>query len=380
MAIRPAVLFALVALTVSCRPGGSSPGAPPEIPGPEEVRTFLSRVGEAAAAADESALRGFFEGGASYPDEDFAMLRSSQFWLLRPARRVKRLGPDAFQIDFLPEQPPAREGPVTMSVRVTVPVRRGKDGQFRVLARKEAERLAKVPVPEDPEGEVVALDYPDEGGLGRTAGTHYATEMWAEARGQDVGLSFRFDPPLTAPGLSADRPVKDRFHSGEEIQLEIWFDADASAATGFRMDELYRRMQELEKGAYPHRAQEIQRWQGLGVEKRLALDGKKFVQADGVRAWAMRATLRDVAPEIVQEGMLSLGGDVVYEKTLADPEIAIEDDVFTLTVPAALLPMTAGGAYRVMLQNNGGSGVLLKPRKGIVRAAAGPSSSKRGEP
>jgi hypothetical protein len=339
------------------------------------VRSFLSKVGEAAATADESALRGFLEGGSSYPNEDFAMLRSTEFWKLRPASRVKRLGPDAFHITFLPEQPPAREGAITVSVRVTVPVRRGKDGQLRVLSRKETERLAKLPVPEDPEGEVVALEHPEEGALGRDAGTHYATELWAEAHGDQVRLSLRFDPPLTRPGLRADLPVKDTFHSGEEIQLEISFDADASAATGFRMDELYRRMQEIERGADSGRAQQIQQWQDFGVDKSLALDGKKFVQSDGARAWGLRATLRNVAPEIVQAGMLRHSGEVVFEKTLADPEIKIEDDVLTLTVPAALLPMRAGGAYRVMLHNNGGRGVLLKARKGIVRAEAGPSSS-----
>jgi hypothetical protein len=372
-----AVSVGLAAITVSCTAATSPQGPPPEIPNAEEVRSFLSKVGAAAATADESALRGFLEGGSSYPSEEFAMLRSTEFWKLRPASRVRRLGPDAFHITFLPEQPPAREGAVTVSVRVTVPVRRGKDGQLRVLSRKETERLGKLPVPEDPEGEVIALDYPDEGALDRDAGRHYATELWADAHGDQVRLSLRFDPPLTRPGLRSDLPVKDTFHSGEEIQVEISFDADASAATGFRMDDLYRRMQEIEKGADHGRAQEIQQWQDFGVDKRLALDGKKFVQSDGARAWGLRATLRTVAPEIVQAGMLRHGGEVVFEKTLGDPEIRMEGDLLRVTVPAALLPMRAGGAYRVMLHNNGGRGVLLKARRGIVRAEAGPSSSAR---
>lgn len=370
-----AVSIALVAFTVSCTAAPSPQGPPPGIPNAEEVRSFLAKVGQAAATADERALRGFLEGGSSYPSEDLAMLRSTEFWKLRPVARVRRLGPDAFHLTFLPEQPPAREGAITVSVRARVAVRRGKDGQLRVLSRKETERLAKLPVPEDPEGEVVALDYPDEGALGREAGTHYATELWAEANRDQVRLSLRFDPPLTRPGLRADLPVKDTFHSGEEIRVEISFDADASAATGFRMDELYRRMQEIEKGADHGRAQQIQQWQGLGVDKSLALDGKKFVQSDGARAWGLRATLRTVAAEIAQAGMIRHSGQVVFEKTLADPEIKLEGDVLALTVPAALLPMRAGGAYRFMLQNNGGSGVLLKARKGIVRAEAGASSS-----
>ena len=90
----------------------------------------------------------------------------------------------------------------------------------------------------------------------------------------------------------------------------------------------------------------------------------------------MRAILKNVAPEIVQAGMTRDGGKVVFEKTLADPEMKVEGDVLTLTVPAALLPMRAGGDYRVMLHNNGGRGALLKARKGIVRAEAGPPFSR----
>jgi hypothetical protein len=358
------ITLALTALTLSC--AASSSQAPPE-PNAEEVRSFLSKVGAAAASGDETALRAFFEGGSSYPKEDLAMLRSVEFWKLRPARRVKRLGSDAFHINFLPEQPPVRDGAVTMSVRVTVPVRRGRDGQLRVLTRKETERLAKLPVPEDPEGEVVALEHPEEGSLGRAAGTHYATELWADVRGAQVRLSFRFEPPLTGPQLRTDVPLKADFMFGEEVQLKIDFDADANGATGFRMEDHYRRMQEVEKGGNASRPQEIELWKDFGLDKRLTLDGRKQVQGDGTRAWALRATVRSVAPEIVQAGMTRDHGEVVFEKTLGDPEIEVEGDVLTFTVPAALLPMRAGSAYRVMFHENGGRGVILRPQKGFVR-------------
>jgi hypothetical protein len=360
------VFLALATLALSCTAATSSQKAPPDIPSAEEVRTFLSNVGQ-AATGNEKDLRRFFEGGSSYPQEDFAMVTSSEFWKLRPAARVKRLGPDAFHISFLPEQPPAQAGAMTVSVRVTLPVRRGKDGQLRVLSRTETERLEKLPVPEEPPGEVVALEYPDEGSFGRDAGSHYATELWAEAQGDQVRLSLRFDPTLTRPGLRADLPIKETFYSGEEMRLEVSFDADANGGTGFRMDDLYRRMQEIEKGVDYGRPQLIEQWQGLGVDKRLSLEGKKFVQSDGTRAWAVRATLRNVAPEAAGAGMIRDGGEVVFEKTLADREVKVDDDVLTLTIPAALLPMRAGGAYRFMLHNNGGSGVLLKARQGMVR-------------
>lgn len=366
MRARNVVWPLLAATAVACQaPRSASPPAPPSA---EEVRSFLSEV--AAASADESRLRRFFEDGASYPADDFAILRSSEFWKLRPTSRVKRLGPDAFRINFLPAQAPQRQGPLTVNTRITVPVRRGRDGQLRILSRKETERLAKLPVPEDPDGEVVALDYPDEGSLGRQPGTHYATELRAAVQGDSVRLTVRFDPPLTSPDLTADRPVKEDVGLGDEIRVEIAFDADASAATGFRMDEFYRRLDEVEKGTYG-RAQQVQQWQDFGVDKRLVLKGTKFVQRDGVRAWGLHAALSDEAPESAGDGAIRHNRVVVFEKTLADPEVEAEDDLLTLTVPAALLPMKVAASYRVMLQNNGGQAPRQRAQRGTV---TGPSS------
>jgi hypothetical protein len=364
---RNAVVLLLAVATVTCK-GARSASHPPAAPGPDEVKSFLSKV--AAASADEGELRKFFEGGGSYPANDLAMIKSTEFWTLRPAPRVKRLGPDAFQINFVPSEAPQTGGAVSVSWRVTLPVRRGKDGQLRVLSRKETERLQKLPVPEEPQGETLALDYPDEGSLGRQAGTHYATELRATVQGDTVRLSLRFDPPLTGPGLTTVRPVKADFGLGDEIRLEIAIDADANAATGFRMDEAYRRIHEAEKGVHD-RTMEIKAWQGFGLDKLLILEGKKFVQGDGVRAWGLRATLSNEAHESAGVGMVRYNREVVLEKTLADPEIEVRDDLLTLTVPAALLPMKAGASYRVMLQNNGGYAREKKARSATVAGASG---------
>lgn len=336
-ALRPgiAVALALAAATVSCK-GARSPAPPASLPTADEVKSFLAKV--AAASSEEGELRRFFEGGASYPADDFATVRSTEFWRLRPASRVKRLGPDAFSIGFAPAQPPESHGALTVSWRVTLPVRRGRDGQLRVLSRQEAERLATLPVPEEPPGEVVLLDCPEEGSFGRQPGKHYATELRATVQGDTVGLALRFEPPLAGPGLATDRPVKEDFGLGDEVSVEIALDADASGATGF--------------------------------DKSLAVAGKKFVQGDDVQAWGLRVTLRNVAREAAGPGAVRDRGEVVLEKTLSDPEVEVEEDRLTLTVPAALLPMKAGTAYRVMLQGNSGHGLKLKEGRGIAAGAA----------
>lgn len=354
-ALRAAALFALLVVGVTCGPGKSTP----DPPSAEEVRSFLASVAAAASGGDESSLHRFLDGGSSYPERELAMLRSAEFWKLRPAPRVKRLGPDAFTIRLLPEEQPKAQGAVRLSVHIALPVRRGRDGQLRILSYREVERLEKLPVPEPPDGgAVVALDFPDEGGLGHEAGRHFATELWAEAHGDQVRLSIRFDPPLTGPRLRADLPIAERLllFGGEEIRVEVAIDADASEATGFRMDEFYRRL--------PDEGQRIQAWAGFGVDKQLSVDGKKFVQADGSRAWGLRAALQNVAWELHPSGSSTNRGEVVFEKTLAGPEVKVEDDVLTLSVPAAVLPMKAGGSYRVMLEHNSGHALLLKARKG----------------
>jgi len=354
-ALRAAALFALL-VVVSCGAGKSTPQDPPSA---EEVRSFLANVAAAASGGDESSLHRFLDGGSSYPERELAMLRSAEFWKLGPASRVKRLGPDAFTIRLSPEEQPKTQGAVRLSMHIALPVRRGRDGQLRILSHREAERLAKLPVPEPPDGgAVVALDFPDEGGLGHEVGRHFATELWAEAHGDQVRLSIRFEPPLTGPRLRADLPITERLLFGEEIRVEIAIDADASEATGFRMDQFYRR--------FPDEGQRIQAWAGFGVDKQLSVDGKKFVQADGSRAWGLRAALQNVAWELNPSGSSTSRGEVVFEKTLADPEVKVEGDVLTLSVPAAVLPMKAGGGYRVMLERNGGHAPRLRPRQGRI--------------
>jgi hypothetical protein len=368
-----AVLVALGTAAVTCKTTGSA-SQPPAPPSLEEVQSFLSKV--AAASADESELRRFFEGGGSYPREDLAFVKSLEFWKLRPASRVKRLGPDAFQVNFLPEQPDQRDGVVTVRMRVTLPVRRGRDGQLRVLSRQETERLAKLPLPEEPEGEVVTLDYPDEGALGRQAGYHYATELQATAQADTVTIGLRFDPPLTGPGLRADVPVTDTLGFGDEIGIEISFDADADPGTGVRLDELYRRAQEAEKGTVFNRPQQIAQWKDFGVDKTLAVQGKKFVQSDGSRAWGLRIVLRNEVPELAPDGGIRFVHDVVLEKALGDAEVRVAGDLLTISVPAGLLPMRAGASYRAMIEQNSGYSRETGARKGRVGTSLAGTASR----
>jgi hypothetical protein len=370
MPARRVVLSFLAAAVVACQ--ASLSASPPAPPGAEEVRSFLASVAAAAASGDESQFRRFLEGGASYPPEDLAFIKSVEFWKRRPAFPVKRLGPDAFSINFMPEQTDARDGPATFRMRVTLPVRRGRDGQLRVLSRAETERLARLPLPEEPVGEVMAFDHPDEGSLRREPGRHYLAELQAAVVGEAVRLSLRFDPPLQGPNLRTDRPVSHDFAFGDEIRVQIYFDADASADTGFRMDAFYQRAQEVEKGMDYGRAGQIQRWRGLGVDKRLDVHGKKFVQDDGARAWGLRVSLSDVTLELDKGGggIVRYQTAVAFEKTLVDPEITVADDVLTIIVPATLLPMKAGAGYRVALENNGGFAPPETARRGIVAQAS----------
>jgi hypothetical protein len=359
-------LLALATAALTCTVDSSALESPSAVPGAEEVRSFLAQVTAAVAGGNESELRRFFEGGASYPAEDLAFIRSVEFWKRRPAFPVQRLGPDGFSINFMPEQPDARQGVATFRMRVTVPVRRGKDGQLRVLSRAETERLARRPRPEPPVGELMAFNHPDEGSLRREPGKHYLTELRAAAAGEVVRLSLRFDPPLQGPNLRTDRPVKQDPGSGAEIRVQICFDADARADTGYRLDAFYQRAQEVEKGVDYGRAGQIRRWQGFGLDKRLDLKGTKFVQDDGARAWAVRVSLSDVATELEEEGIVRYHTSVAFDKTLSDAEVEVADDVLTITVPATLLPMKAGAPYRVMLEMNSGSAQPGTARRGIV--------------
>jgi hypothetical protein len=358
MRLGQATLVVLVACAAAC-----SPAPPPEPPTDEEVRSFLSEVGEAWSRGEEGALREFFEGGASYPRQEFELLKGAEFWTLRPASRVERLGPDAFRIRLLPERQPERRGPISMRMSLELPVRWGRDGQLRILTRAETERLARLPVPEAPEGEaVVELDFPDESEFGWQAGNHYATELRAEADGEQVCLSIRFEPPLTGPKLRADLPLSERqvFHSGDEIQLEMSLDADASDTTGFRMEDFYRQLD----GSGSANTQRIQEWAGFGTEAKLEVDGRKFVQSDGSRNWGLRVKLSKVALQIERPGAWSDRGEVVFDKTHEDPEVAVEGDTLTVEIPASVLPLQGGGAYRVMLEKNGGHSLMLKARQG----------------
>jgi len=362
---RLASLLSLLGFSLSCGAAPSSSSNPSQAPTAEEVRSFLSKVAAAAASGKESDLHRFFEKGPSYPREDFALIKGSEFWKLAPGRRVKRLGPDAFQIRLRPEEQPPTEGAIQMRVRIDLPVRRDKEGQLRILSRKETERLEKLPVPEAAEGEaVVELDYPEEGDFGREAGKHFATEFWATASADRVRLHIRFDPPLTGPKLRADLPIEENFHFGEEIRVEMSLDADANGATGAPMDRFYERLKEVEKGFESANSQRMREWKGFGTDGKLNIEGKKFVTEDGGRAWGLRASLRNVAPEVLEAGAWTDRGEKVFEKAQTDPELKVEGDVLTVTVPAALLPMKPGSAYRVMLEHNSGHSLRLKARKG----------------
>lgn len=362
---RLASLLSLLAFSLSCGATPSSYSHPPQAPTAEEVRSFLSRVAAAAASGKESDLHRFFEKGSSYPRKDFALIKGSEFWKLAPGKRVKRLGPDAFQIRLRPEEQPPEQGAIQVRVRIDLPVRRDKEGQLRILSRKESERLEKLPVPESPEGEaVVELDYPEEGDFGWEAGKHFATEFWVAASEREVRLNIRFEPPLTGPKLRADLPIQENFHFGEEIRVEMSLDADANGATGAAMDRFYERLKEIEKGFESANSQRVLEWKGFGTDRKLNIDGKKFVTEDGGRSWGLRASLRNVAPEVLEAGAWTDRGEKVFEKGLTDPELKVEGDVLTLTVPAALLPMKPGGAYRVMLEHNSGHSLRLKARTG----------------
>jgi hypothetical protein len=297
------------------------------------------------------------------------MILGSDFWKLQPSRRIKRLGADAFQIRLLPQKQEPTTGFMQVRTYLDLPIRRDKEGHLRILSRKETERLEKLPVPETPGGEpVVDLDHPDEADSARKGGRHFATEFWAEASADTVRLHIRFDPPLTGPKLRADLPIGETFHFGEEIRVELSVDADASASTGFRMGGFYERLKQIEKGFETANAQRMREWEGFGTDKKLNVEGKKFVTEDGGRAWGLSVSLRNVAPEIEQSGGWVDRGEKVFEKTQSDPEMKVEGDVLTIAVPALLLPMRPGGPYRVMLEHNGGYALRLKAAKGRVAA------------
>lgn len=353
------LLLALAAGTAVGVPACAA-GPPPRPPTEEEVRSFLSDVGQAFASADEAALRGFFEGGDAYPDRDLERLRAAEFWTLRPASRVTRLGPDAFRIRLLPGRQPPPRGPVSMRIHLELPVRRGGDGQLRILSREETARLADLPVPETHEAEeIVELEAPQEGDFGREAGHHYATGLRVAAGGDEVCLLVRFDPPLAGPGLRVDRPLSERqsFSFGEEIRVEMSFDADADGGTGFDMESFFRRKD-------GDGAQRVREWADFGAEAKLHVAGKKFVESDGTRTLGLRVKLSRVSLELRGPGTWADAGEALLERTLEDPEVGIDGDTLTVRVPAALLPLRAGDTYRVMLEENGRSSITLKARRG----------------
>jgi hypothetical protein len=359
----------LLAVALSCESGVSSSATrPPEKPTVEEVRTFLSLVAAAVTTGREADLHRFFENPSSYPEEDFATIKSSKFWQLQLSRQITRLGPDAFRIRLLPPPAPPSQGFIQIRSYIDLPVRRDRNGQLRILSRRETERLKKLPVPQAAEGDaVVELDYPDEGDSSREGGRHFATEIWADAGAIEIRLHLRFDPPLTGPKLRADLPTMEGLSPlGGEISVELSLDADASGTTGSRMDQVYRRLNELDGGSSSLYLQRIREWDGFGTDKKLTIEGKKFVTEDGGRAWAIRVALRNVTAEVESAGGWSDRGETVFEKTQTAPEVKVGGDILTITVPVALLPMRQGGSYRVVLEQNSGHGLLLKARKGRV--------------
>jgi hypothetical protein len=337
------------------------------MPTVEQVRELLAEAGRAAAAGDDDALRRLFVDRRGVPDEEFQMFKASEFWTLTPARRVSRLGPDAFSVTL---RAPAQKLGEAITVRksLDLPLRWNAEGRLVILGAAEAERLARLPVPETPGGEpVVALVGPDDDSS--LAGTnHFASEFWITASGETTRFHIRFDPPLVSAALRADLPPAPGASSfGGEIWVEFQLDADGDPATGTRLDRVY----EQAGGTW---ATGAAFYRDFGIDRVLKVHGKKNVMPGGQKAWTLDVELMTHSAKPEKAGSdtaILTGGDSLVRKSVTQEGLDISGDVLVLTVPTAAAGVSPGGRYRVFLPSN--SDVSTSEMKKIFTGRVGSS-------
>lgn len=355
------VAWVAAALTFAC--GGASAPRNTQKPSLDQVAALLGAVGKAADAGDDKAMRACFEDGLG--SDEFAMFKSSKFWTLPMDKRVKRLGPDAFQINLSEPVQKMSNGFMSMRRSIDLPLRWGTDGQLRILNHEEVERLEKLPVPETPGGEpIVELGLPDSGSSMRDT-QHFASEFWITTAGDQTTFHIRFDPPLVTSDVVANRPTPEGASSfAGEISVDFYLDADDDPATGTRMDKVY----ESAGGNWADRAKV---YKDFGIDRLLTIDGKKNDAADGKKVWVLDLGLKTYTARPEARGsdtIILTEGEKLTEKTQTDPAVRVESDVLTFTVPTSMAAVKPGGTYRVQLPNNSNvsSSEMLKILRGKV--------------